>query len=475
LLFCSQAFFVFFVVVFTVYWLLPTQSARVGWLLASSIYFYASWNHWLAALIVASTTADYLIARRIEANESPGRRRALLLLSICGNLGLLTYFKYANFFLRSVEEALRAAGAEASLPVLKVILPIGISFYTFEAISYTTEVYRRRVPAEKSLPRLLLFITFFPHLVAGPIVRPWHFLPQLRRPKHWDWMRLQLGAQLFLLGLFKKLAIADRMALFADPVFAEPAKYGSLASWAAVLAYSLQIYCDFSGYSDMAVGLAHTLGYKLPRNFDVPYSAMNVSEFWRRWHISLSTWLRDYLFIPLGGSRTEHRWQTTRNLMITMTLGGLWHGAAANFVAWGFLHGSLLILHRRVQDFAERRHEIARALDSIPGRALSMATTFGCVSFAWVLFRASSLADAAVIWGHLIIPHGGSSTPYWRESLFVLGLLVAGSHVAARIQLFKRLERRLPPPILGLGYAAAAAITLLLAPDASKAFIYFQF
>jgi alginate O-acetyltransferase complex protein AlgI len=316
---------------------------------------------------------------------------------------------------------------------------------------------------------------FFPHLVAGPIVRPWHFLPQLRRPKHWDWMRLQLGVQLFLLGLFKKLAIADRMALFADPVFADPAKYGSAATWAAVLAYSLQIYCDFSGYTDMAVGLAHTFGYKLPNNFNVPYSSMNVSEFWRRWHMSLSTWLRDYLFIPLGGSRTEQRWQTTRNLMITMTLGGLWHGAAANFIAWGFLHGCFLVLHRRVQDLSASRPALARALDSVPGRMLSLAATFGCVSLAWVLFRSSSLADAGLIWAHLFVPHAGASTAYWRQSLLVLGGLAALAHVVARGQLWRPVQRALPAPMLGLAYAATAAVTLLLAPDASKAFIYFQF
>jgi len=475
LLFCSQAFLVFFVVVFGVYWLLPSQKVRNAWLLAASIYFYASWNHWLAALIVASTTADYWIARLIEASESPRRRRALLALSIGANLGLLTYFKYANFFLESVAQALRAAGAEASFPVLKVILPIGISFYTFEAISYVVEVFRRRVPAEKSLPNLLLFITFFPHLVAGPIVRPWHFLPQLRRPKRWDWMRLHLGLQYFLLGLFKKLVIADRMALFADPVFAAPAGYGSAATWAAVLAYTVQIYCDFSGYSDMAVGLAHTLGYKLPQNFDVPYSATNVSEFWRRWHISLSSWLRDYLFIPLGGSRTEHRWQTSRNLMVTMTLGGLWHGAAATFVAWGFWHGMLLVLHRRVQDATARWPRLAAVVDSLPGRALSVLATCVCVSLGWVLFRATSLRDAGVIWAHLFIPHAGRSTPYWRQSLIVLGGLVALGQLAGRCELWRYLERRIPSPVLGLGYATAAAIALLLAPDASKAFIYFQF
>jgi alginate O-acetyltransferase complex protein AlgI len=202
---------------------------------------------------------------------------------------------------------------------------------------------------------------------------------------------------------------------------------------------------------------------------------MNVSEFWRRWHISLSTWLRDYLFIPLGGSRTDQSWQTTRNLMVTMTLGGLWHGAATTFIIWGFVHGSLLVLHRRFQNLAARRPRLAAALDSVPGRGLSILVTFISVSLAWVLFRSSSLHDATLIWARLFVPHGGSSVPYWRQSLVVLGGVVALGHVAGRYDLCKRLERRFPAPMLGLGYAAAAAITLLLAPDASKAFIYFQF
>jgi len=475
LLFCSQAFLSFFVVVFAVYWSLPSHRARLLWLLAASIYFYASWNTWLAGLIVGSTTADYWIARRMATSESVRLRRTLLAVSIGANLGLLAYFKYANFFLDSLEVGLRAMGAEASFPTLKVILPIGISFYTFEAISYVTEVYRRRVPAEKSLVRLLLFVTFFPHLVAGPIVRPWHFLPQLARPKHWDWMRLHLGLQFFLLGLFKKLAIADRMAMFADPVFADPTSYGSAAVWAAVLAYGVQIYCDFSGYSDMAVGLAHTLGYKLPRNFAFPYSASNVSEFWRRWHISLSTWLRDYLFIPLGGSRTTSRWQTSRNLLVTMTLGGLWHGASVTFVAWGFAHGCLLILHRRLQDVAARSPTLARVLGSPLGVAIATVTTFACVSLAWVPFRAPSFEVAQEIFQRLFVPHAGRSIPISRQVLILLGGVVVLEHLAGRLQLWRRLEPRLPPAVLGVGYATAAAVALLLAPDASKAFIYFQF
>src|ERR1019366_2012040 len=330
MLFCSKAFLLFFAVVFTLYWAMPWQRARVWLLLLASFYFYASWNQWLALLICVSTVIDFFLARGIDSWTSPGGRRFLLIVNLVGNLSLLCYFKYANFFLHSIEEALHAAGASASLPVLQVILPVGISFYTFEAINYMVDVYRRKVPAERDLSHFMLFITFFPHLVAGPIVRARDFLPQIRRIKYWDWARLQLGVEYFLMGLFKKLAIADRMVPFVDPVFENPDLYHTEAVWRAVMAYALQIYCDFSGYTDMALGAAHMLGYKLAPNFNMPYLAVNISEFWRRWHISLSTWLRDYLFIPLGGSRAGE-WQTARNLMITMRLGGLWHGASWNF------------------------------------------------------------------------------------------------------------------------------------------------
>src|SRR5262245_9988406 len=244
MLFCSQQFFAFFAVVFALYWAMPWHRARIWLLTAASFYFYASWNKWLALIIGVSTTLDYLLARGMEATDRQPVRRMLLLTSLVGNLGLLVYFKYANFFLHSLEQALHAAGSTASLPVLKVILPVGISFYTFEAINYTVDVYRRKVPAERSLLRFVLFITFFPHLVAGPIVRARDFLPQLRRAKRWDWLRVQLGVQMVLMGLFKKIAIADRMALYVDPVFANPDVYGSAATWLAVLAYALQIYCD---------------------------------------------------------------------------------------------------------------------------------------------------------------------------------------------------------------------------------------
>jgi len=475
MLFCSEAFLAFFCVVFAAYWLMPWPRARVWLLLGASFYFYASWNHWLALIICVTSAMDYFVALGMERSERPLWRRTLLIGSLLVNLGLLVYFKYANFFLQSLEEGLKAAGAQASLPVLSVILPVGISFYTFEAINYTVDVYRRKVPAERSLANFLLFITFFPHLVAGPIVRARDFLPQVRRPKRWDWLRLQLGAQFFLVGLFKKLVIADRMAMYADPVFANPEAYRSGAVWIAVIAYALQIYCDFSGYTDMALGTAHMLGYKLALNFNMPYIASNISDFWRRWHISLSSWLRDYLFIPLGGSRGG-RWLTARNFMITMTLGGLWHGAAWTFVIWGVLHGVYLIVHRAFADFCKTRPRLDGVLQSAPGTCLRVALTLLAVCVGWVFFRATTFTIAGTMLHRLVVPHAGLATPLWHWGVWLTVLVVVAAHLTAtRTDFRRKLIVTTPAPALGVSYALLLTLILVLTPDTGKAFIYFQF
>lgn len=474
MLFCSQQFLFFFALVFVVYWAMPWQRARVWLLLVASFYFYASWNRWLAGIIAVSTAMDYFIARGMESTTSPRRRKLLLTFSLVANLGLLFYFKYANFFLGSLESTLRTLGAQATMPVLRVILPIGISFYTFEAINYTVDVYRRQVKAERNLAHFMLFITFFPHLVAGPIVRARDFLPQIRRRKHWSWARMHLGAQFLLLGLFKKMAIADHMALFSDPVFAAPAAYSSAAVWCATLAYALQIYCDFSGYTDMALGAAHMLGYKLAQNFNMPYLAVNVSDFWRRWHISLSSWLRDYLFIPLGGSRGGDR-KTNRNLLVTMVLGGLWHGANWTFIVWGLLHGLLLVVHRLFRDFCKPRPRLDAAAQSLPGTLTRVALTFLSVAFCWVLFRATTFTAAATMLHRLVIPHTGLAAPLPAFSLVVTIAVVAGCHLLAMRGGAKQWLARLPAPAIGLGYGAVLTLALLLAPGSSKTFIYFQF
>lgn len=474
MLFCSQAFLVFFAFVFTVYWALPWARVRVWLLLAASYAFYASWNQWLALLIFVTTILDYLLARAMDASAVPWRRRALLVFSLAMNLGVLGYFKYANFFLESLQTTLQAMGASTSLPVLRLILPIGISFYTFEAINYVVDVYRRKLPAERNLAHFLLFILFFPHLIAGPIVRAADFLPQIRRRKRWSWPRMQVGVQLFVLGMVKKLAIADRLAQFVDPIFQNPERFGTYATWVAVIAYALQIYCDFSGYSDMALGTAHLLGYKLALNFDMPYLSANISEFWRRWHISLSTWLRDYLFIPLGGSRGG-RWATHRNLLVTMTLGGLWHGASWTFVAWGVLQGALLAGHREFRLLAGRVSWLERTLGTPPGRLLCVAVTFLAVALGWVLFRATTFTSAWLIFGRLFVSTPGERTPLHDGGLWYTVAVVAVAHLIGSYGWWKPLKERLPAPALGFGYAAVLTLTLLLAPDNGRAFIYFQF
>jgi alginate O-acetyltransferase complex protein AlgI len=475
MLFCSQAFLFFFTALLLIYWLMRWRTARIGLLLAASFYFYAVWNAWLALLVGVTTVMDYLLALGMENSTSPRRRKMLLLVSLVVNLGVLGYFKYANFFLVSLDEALIALGVPMWFGTLRVILPIGISFYTFEAINYTVDVYRRRAPAERNLAHFLLFILFFPHLVAGPIVRARDFLPQIKRRKRFSWPRIHLGAQFFFLGLLKKLAIADRMALYVDPVFADPHAYSAPTLWLATMAYALQIYCDFSGYTDMAIGTAHMLGYKLAQNFNIPYVSLNVSEFWRRWHISLSTWLRDYLFIPLGGSRYGS-WRTSRNLLITMTLGGLWHGASWNFVLWGMLHGLLLIVHKTFQGFCRGYPFLERVLQSRLGMLLRLGLTLFSVCIGWIFFRATTLATAAAFLQRMasfsMQPAAG---PLPNRDLFLTLAIVIVCHIVRRFDLWPKWQVRLPASLLGFSYAAAVTVAILLAPSGNKPFIYFQF
>jgi alginate O-acetyltransferase complex protein AlgI len=474
MLFCSQPFLLFFAAVFTAYWLLPWHRARVWLLLACSFGFYASWNVWLAGLICVTTAADYTLARLMDRAAAPRRRRLLLVASVAMNLGLLAYFKYVNFFLQSLEEVVRAAGGSASLPLLKVVLPIGISFYTFEAISYTVDVYRRRIAAERNLAHFMLFILFFPHLIAGPIVRARDFLPQVRRPKRWDWARLNLGLQLFLVGMVKKLVIADRLALIVDPVFADPARYDTATLWAATLAWALQVYCDFSGYTDMALGCAHALGYKLAKNFDMPYLAPNIAEFWRRWHISLSSWLRDYLFLPLGGSRGGW-WRTSRNLLIVMGLAGLWHGASWPYVVFGLLQGLMLIAHRGFAAWCAARPALAALLQTLPGAAVRVGFTFFCFCLTLVVFRSPTLAAGADMLVGLFRPRGGLGPPISLDYLWCFLAVAAVAHAVGKLGLWRRLVFRLPAPVTGFGYGLGLSLALLLAADSGRAFVYFQF
>jgi alginate O-acetyltransferase complex protein AlgI len=474
MLFCTTHYLVFLVSVFVLYWILPWQRVRVGLLLIASLFFYATWSPKLAFLVVATSLLDYALARGIEASTTAGLRKLLLGVSLTGNVGFLIYFKYANFFLDALQQALHGAGAAASFPVLQVVAPIGISFYTFEAISYVVDVYRRKIPAERNPFHFLLFITFFPHLVAGPIVRGRDFLPQVRRPKQWNWARLHAGVQLLVLGLFKKLAIADRLALYADPVFAHPGLYSGLSLWTGLVAFALQVYCDFSGYSDMALGSAHLLGYKLAPNFNLPFLSVNVSDLWRRWHISLSTWMRDYLFIPLGGTRTS-RVRIALNLLLVMSLGGLWHGAGWGFLLWGFLHGCFLVSHRVFAAWCEGRPVVRRLLESGPGTILRIALTFGCFLVPLIFFRTASLGDAASMLRGLATFQQGHGSPWPRNSFVVLTSLVIIGHLFGARRLWQKAEAWLPTPALGTSYAVTVLAALMLSPHLTQAFFYFQF
>ena len=475
MLFCSWNYVVFLLLVFSLYWAVPRDRFRVYLLLVASYFFYASWNVWLAPLIFASATLDYFLALGITRAENPRAKKALVAVSVAANLGLLCYFKYANFFLDSLGEVLQACGASRSMPVLQVILPIGISFYTFEAINYIVDVYRGQVKAERNLANLLLFVLFFPHLVAGPIVRARSFLPQILRRKRWSWRRIQAGVHLIMLGLIKKLVIADRLAMLVDPVYADPTAYQASVCWMAMFAYALQLYGDFSGYSDLAMGSAFLLGYHLSWNFNMPFLSPNLSEFWRRWHISLSTWLRDYLFFPLGGSRGG-AWATCRNLLITMTLCGLWHGASWNCVLFGLLHGLLLIVHRTFRGICELCPRLDALLQTRAGLAGRIAFTFIVFCLTLIVFRSQGLTAIGTFLSRLVTPAPEAlSEPLPAFGFVLMVLLAVIGHALGQSDGWRRIVCRMPPGVLGTAYGTSMAVILLLAAPAGQAFIYFQF
>ncbi len=467
MLFPTYAFLAFFAVVFPIYWALPWRRARLLWLLAASAFFYMSWNPWLITLILFSASVDYFSAQALEKVTRPGLRRLLLIGSITLNLALLAFFKYVNFFLRSANGLASWLGYDLHTPLFDIILPLGISFYTFETISYIVDVYLGRTKAVRNLLDYALFILFFPHLVAGPIVRPRDFLPQLARPKAWRWSRASLGVRMFLFGFVKKAVIADRLAPLAEAVFGKPSAYSSLSVWAGVLAYTVQIYCDFSGYSDMAIGLAHLFGFKLPQNFRRPYLAGDISDFWRRWHISLSSWLRDYLFIPLGGSRGGE-WQTCRNLLIVMLLGGLWHGANWTFVAWGLYHGLLLVVCRLTP--------WPRWANAPRLRPLCVAATLVLVCIGWVFFRAQTFTGAGELLARMGWPTAGMSFKGAEiaAGFLCLGMILAANAIGSRVR-WHRLEERWSAPVLGAGLATVLLLATMFMPGGSLTFIYFQF
>ena len=414
MVFTSWAFALFFAGVMLGLYLLRTRTARQALILVASAYFYAYSNPWYLLLLATPSVIDYLAAIRIEDSTDPVRRKRWLIFSLVTNLGLLGYFKYTNFFLDSVATLIGARP-----PHLEILLPIGISFFTFKTLSYTIDVYRGELPACRELWRYTMFVMYFPELVAGPIVRASVFLPQMGRSLEPSWGRTVVGFQAVLLGVTKKVLVADRLAIFVDPVFASPASYSPATVACAIVAYSLQIYCDFSGYSDIAIGISRVIGFDLPENFNMPYLSTSLTEFWRRWHITLSLWLRDYLYFPLGGSR-KGQFRTYLNLMITMLLAGLWHGAGWTLVVFGLLHGIGLGVHKI---WSERVAMGRRPFHGLVGWALTY--TFICAS--QVLFRAADFGTAMVIFRKIIgLAPGGAVFVY--APLFELLPVVIAAH-----------------------------------------------
>ncbi len=484
--FNSFHFIAFFVLVWLAGYALRHRVTARNWLLLiASYYFYACWDWRFLSLIVISTGVDFICGRMMSVEESavgqppePSRRRkAILLASLVTNLGLLGFFKYFNFFVDTAIAALARIGVQGHASTLEIILPVGISFYTFQTLSYTIDVYRQKIPTERDLLAFAVYVAFFPQLVAGPIERAAHLLPQFKRAMPINRGLVYSGVYLICWGLFKKVVFADNMAPIVETVF-NAKNPNTLKTLFGLYAFAIQIYCDFSGYSDIARGAARCLGFDLMLNFKLPYFATNPSDFWHRWHISLSTWLRDYLYIPLGGNRRGPR-RTYINLMLTMLLGGLWHGAALTFVAWGVFHGALLMIHRAIQPWLERVCQFKSPLLKRAWLVTRIVVFFHIVCLSWLLFRADSME---VAWQ--LLKSFGNYVPMYRDILDIRHYLygLSGSIVLLfAIQLYQYRKNdldaiyHLPVWLRGLVYALGALIFMQFGEFGQISFIYFQF
>lgn len=473
--FTHWTFFVFLPLVLLGYYLMPRRSLAYLFLLAASWGFYMSWNPWYVWVIVAPTVIDYFAGLLIAAAPTPRRRQLWLWMSIAGNLGLLAFFKYTLFLVNSGCGLMHWLGCAAPQVHWKIILPLGISFHTFQGISYTLDVYRGHVRPVRNFVDFALFVAFFPQLVAGPIVRATEFLPQMVTPPRASAAQVVEGLHWFILGLFKKVFLADRLAQFIDPVFAAaPAHDAATLRWALV-AYACQIYCDFSGYSDMAIGCAKWFGFELPRNFNFPFLADSMADLWRRWHVSLSRWMRDYVYFSLGGGR-RGLVRSLVNVVVTFTLCGLWHGASWSYVLWGLYNGVLLALHRLYDAALGGIGWADRLRTSASYRVLAVAVTLMQFLAGLVFIRAGSWADwwrvEQALFGRL--PGSAAATnwlPVWVPPL--VGL-VALEHFLGGLPR-GGVVLRWSPALRATVYVAAIGLLVVLGPWSTRPFIYFQF
>lgn len=478
MLFNSLDFAVFVPVVFVVYWF--ALGRRTEWqnlfILAASYVFYGWWDWRFLSLIFLSSCVDYFVGLGLGAAVKERTRRLLLLTSITVDLGLLGFFKYYNFFAESFSTAFSLLGYQWDPTTLRIILPVGISFYTFQAMSYSIDVYRRKLEPTRDIVAFLAFVSFFPQLVAGPIERASHLLPQFHRARVFDYNRAVDGLRQMLCGLFKKVVIADNCARYVNVIFGDYTGYGGSTLLLGAVLFSLQIYGDFSGYSDIAVGTSRLFGFDLSRNFAFPYFSRDVAEFWRRWHISLSTWFRDYVYIPLGGSRGP-RWQQVRNVVIVFLVSGLWHGANWTFVVWGAIHAMCLLPLVLLGSRRKNREIVAEGRLRPTWRELAqMIITFALVTTAWVFFRSESLGQAVAYLGRMFSPSLFSVpqvAPRLLAVVIVVFLFVEWCQRNKEHAL--QFDHVRVPRILRWGAYYLLTLSILLCAGRGQTFIYFQF
>ena len=469
--------FLKFIAVFSVLYFILKGRPRLWLMFIASYFFYGWWDWRFLSLIVISTIVDFLVAQKMHTSDDQKERKRLLWVSMLVNLGFLAFFKYYNFFASSFEEMANGMGLHPRDFTLNIILPMGISFYTFQTMSYTIDVYRKDLEPEKDWLKFATFVSFFPQLVAGPIVRASDFLPQFQKSHDFDWNRLITGVGRVIWGFFKKVAIADSIAVIVDQVWANPEMHSSSYVLIGLILYSFQIYLDFSGYSDIAIGLARIFGFDFPENFKTPYFSKGFSEFWKRWHISLSSWLRDYLYIPLGGNRGG-QFGTYRNLMITMLLGGLWHGASWNFVVWGFLHGLYLILERFVGQPIGRLMKGKLHVPKWAWAGVSILTVYILTNVAWVFFRSSDFHTAMVIFQRIGSFDNFTFSSVPNKFLIIKGFFLIAILLFIEITNFKVHYNSLALryPVFGaVGYSVLLLLIALFGTFGASAFIYFQF
>ena len=485
MLFNSFEFLIFFPLVVGLYFAIP-QRFRWMFLLAASYYFYMAWKAEYVLLIMASTIIDYYAALRMGATPEKSKRKKYLVLSAIANLGLLFSFKYFNFFSDATREILANANIFYDSPALSILLPVGISFYTFQTLSYTIDFYRGVRKPERHLGIFALYVSFFPQLVAGPIERSTRLLPQFRQAKTFDIERVLSGLRLMLWGFFKKLVIADRLAVYVNEVYNNPGDYTGAPVILATYFFAFQIYCDFSGYSDIAIGAARVMGYDLMENFRRPYFAKSIGEFWKRWHISLSTWFKDYLYISLGGNRVS-RWRWYYNVLIVFLLSGLWHGANWTFLTWGGLHGIYLILSHRTARVRERLCQLT-GLSALPEfhKFIKVFVTFHLVLLAWVFFRSNSVSDALTHLNSMLsLNASGLAAAFgkptaaagWVEMAIACGAMAVLliEHVIGRKQRIGQYLGAQPRWARWGAYQAIIVVILLFGVFSHAEFIYFQF